>query len=185
MREDYERLSALGLPVFVTNPRSLEGIHHSILQLGELTGNRDSASAVVAGMRRLEESVKDKATGREPVRALLIVSVHPLMCAGKNTFINQLIQLAGGENLAQRASGSYPTYSREAVVQDNPQVLIAMSDAGAPTEDLPRLFPEWSSISAVRGHCVFRIDSDLVSRPGPRAAAALASLFSLLHTPCR
>ncbi|HUI64726.1 MAG TPA: cobalamin-binding protein [Bacteroidota bacterium] len=185
MREDFQRLIALGLPVFVTNPRSLDGIYHSILQLGELTGKNDSAAAVVAAMKRQEEDIRARAEGHEPVRALLIVSVHPLMCVGKNTFINQLIQLAGGKNLAERAPGTYPAYSREAVVADNPQVLIVMSDAGAPTEDLPRLFPEWSTISAVRGHCVFSIDSDRVSRPGPRAAAALESLFSLLHAPCQ
>jgi len=171
--------------VFVTNPRSLSGIYRSILQLGALTGKQDSAAAVVAAMKRQEDAIRVKAVGLEPIRALLIVSVHPLMCVGKNTFINQLVQLAGGNNLAQRASGSYPTYSREAVVADNPQVLIVMSDAGAATEELTRLFPEWSTILAVRGHCVFRIDSDLVSRPGPRATNALESLFSLLHTPCQ
>jgi len=185
MREDFQRLIALGLQVFVTNPRSLSGIYRSILQLGALTGKQDSAAAVVAAMKRQEEAIRVKAVGLEPIRALLIVSVHPLMCVGKNTFIDQLVQLAGGNNLAQRASGSYPTYSREAVVADNPQVLIVMSDAGAATEELTRLFPEWSTILAVRGHCVFRIDSDLVSRPGPRATNALESLFSLLHTPCQ
>lgn len=182
VREDFRRLTSLGSPVFVTNPRSIEGIYRSILQLGELTGRRDSATNVVSAMRTREGVIRAKTEGKKPVRTLLIVSVQPLMCAGSKTFLNELIQTAGGANLAARARGTYPTYSREAVVADSPDVIIVMSDAGFDIAGLTQIFPEWSAINAVRRHSVFRIDSDLVSRPGPRVTDALETLFSLLHS---
>ena len=183
IREDFRRLTSFGAPVFVSNPRTLEGIYGSLRSLGRLTGKEESARKLVAGLESREHSVRIAAEGKPPVRVLLLVSLHPLMCAGNNTFIDELLRVAGGTNLASRARGTYPSYSRENVLTDDPEVIIVMSDILAGGATLTAMFPEWGSVDAVREGRVFRIESDIVSRPGPRALDALEKLFHLLHSP--
>ena len=183
MRADFERLTSLGAPVFVTNPRTLEGIYRSLEELGTLTGTADSARALVAELRSRERAVRHAVEGKPPVRLLTIVSLAPLMCAGEHTFIDELLATAGGTNLARRASGTYPAYSREQVIADDPEAIIVMSDALPQGKTLVDVFPEWATLSAVRGHRVYRMDGDVLSRPGPRAIDALETLFHHLHPP--
>lgn len=183
IREDFRRLTSFGTPVFVSNPRTLEGIYGSLRALGKLTGSEESARHLVAGLESRERAVRSAAAGKPPVRVLLIVSLQPLMCAGSNTFIDELLRIAGGTNLASRARGTYPSYSRENVITDDPEVIIVMSDILAGGATLEGLFPEWGSVDAVRKGRVFRIGADVVSRPGPRALDALEELFHILHSP--
>jgi iron complex transport system substrate-binding protein len=183
IREDFRRLTSFGTPVFVSNPRTLEGIYRSLRALGTLTGKEAIARHFVAGLTSRENAIRSAAEGKPPVRVLLFVSVQPLMCAGSNTFIDELLRVAGGTNLASRAHGTYPQYSRENVITDDPEVIIVMSDILARGATLTALFPEWGSVDAVRKGRVFRIDADIVSRPGPRALDALEKLFHILHSP--
>jgi iron complex transport system substrate-binding protein len=181
IREDFRRLTSLGVQVYVTNPRTMEGIHRSITQLGVLTGRADNAAQVVEAMQAREEAVRLRTSRLTPVRTLLLVSLQPLICAGSNTFINELLERAGAANLAARARGNYPTYSRETVIANNPDVIILMSDLLSDPATVTRFFPEWTIVSAIRHKQVYRIDADVVSRPGPRSVDALDALFHLLH----
>jgi len=183
VRDDFRRLTSFGMPVFVSNPRTLEGIYRSLRALGRLTGTEPSAQQIVAQLTLREDAVRSAAGRTPPVRALLVVSLQPLMCAGSNTFIDELLRVAGGTNLASHARGTYPSYSRENVIADDPEVIIVMSDILSEGAPLTALFPEWGSVLAVRTHRVFRLEADIASRPGPRALDALETLFHLLHSP--
>jgi iron complex transport system substrate-binding protein len=181
IRDDFRRLTGLGFPVVVTNPRSFEGIYRSLNQLGVLTGHADSAAHLVAALRAQEAALR--ALGEErPVRTLLVVSVQPLLVAGRNTFLHELLEAAGATNLAAYARGNYPAYSRETVIANNPDVILVTSDALGDVSALTGLFPEWSIVAAVRHGRVYRVNSDLVTRPGPRAVDALESLVHILHS---
>jgi len=183
MRADFERLTALGAQVFVTNPRTIEGIYRSLEQMGDLSGTKDSARALVASLRVRERAARSAVAGKPPVKLLAIVALAPLMCAGEHTFIDELLTAAGGTNIARRARGTYPAFSREQVIADDPEALIVMSDALPPGRALEDVFPEWGSLAAVRHRRVFRIDGDILSRPGPRAIDALETLVHILHSP--
>jgi iron complex transport system substrate-binding protein len=182
IREDFRRLVSFGTPVFVSNPRTLEGIYSTLRALGRLTGREDSARHLVARLELRERAVRHAAEGKPPAGVILLVSLQPLMCAGNNTFIDELLRAAGGTNLASRARGTYPSYSRENVIEDNPDVIIVTSDILSDGAPLTAMFPEWGAVEAVRKGCVFRLDADLVSRPGPRALDALERLFHILHS---
>jgi len=183
VREDFRRLTSFGIPVFVSNPRTLEGIYRSLRLLGTLAGTEDSASHLVARLEARERAIRGGAAGKSPVRVLLFVSLQPLMCAGSNTFIDGLLHAAGGVNLASGARGTYPPYSRENVIAEDPEVILATSDILPSGPTLQGMFPEWTAVKAVRNGRVFPIEADLVSRPGPRALDALEKLFHLLHSP--
>jgi iron complex transport system substrate-binding protein len=181
VRDDFRKLTSLGVSVYVTNPRTLQGIYASMTQLGSITGTADSAARVVARLRLREQAVRARA-GKIPVRTLMVVSLQPLIVAGRNTFIQELLEAAGGVNLAAYAKGNYPVYSRETLLANNPDVILLTSDVLGDVSALPRMFPEWYIVSAIRHKRVYRVEADLVSRPGPRALDALESIVYILHS---
>ena len=180
LREDYDRLVRLGSAVFVTNPRTLDGIYHSLQQLGTLTGRTAEAAQLTSSLMAREDSIRARVTGPK-VRTLFVVSFHPLIVVGRNTFLNQLLEAAGAQNLAASIPATYPTYSREELAAQDPEAILVMADLLRDPRQLPELFPEWKRLRAVRENRVVRVDADLVSRPGPRAVDGLATLHSLLH----
>jgi iron complex transport system substrate-binding protein len=182
MREDFRRLTSLGVPLFITNPRTLGGIYRSIEQLGMLTGRADSAHRLVQQLAARERAARSRAP-QSPVRSLFVVSVEPLIVAGRNTFMHELLTAAGGTNLAASTRGTYPTYSRETLVANDPDVIFITSDAIASTASIDAMFPEWRITSALRHKRVYLVDADMMTRPGPRALDALEELVHLLTTP--
>jgi iron complex transport system substrate-binding protein len=181
VRTDFEKLTMLGASVFVTNPRTLEGIYSSILRVGQLVGKEDSAARLVRTLRKRADSIRKNAKHEARPSVLLFVSLQPVIVAGPGTFLAELIAYAGGENAAARAPSHYSAYSREAVLKDDPDVLIFLSDIGGSNDELVRLYPEWSNLKAFRRGAVYRVNADIVSRPGPRAVDALDTLFTILH----
>jgi iron complex transport system substrate-binding protein len=180
LQEDFSNLTALGVPVAVTNPRSLEGIYRSLTMLGTLTAHADSAARLVAALRSREQSIARSSPAQAP-RVLLLVSIQPLIAAGDRTFIDELLRRAGSRNVAAGLQMTYPTLNREAVVHDDPDVIFVMSDVLSTPEALVQMYPEWKRLSAVRNGHIHRIDADIISRPGPRAVDGLQLLSSLIH----
>jgi iron complex transport system substrate-binding protein len=180
VREDFDRLTTLGAAVFVSNPRSLADIRTSIGQFGTLAGRSADASRLATELAAAEADVVRRVSGPK-VRTLLIVSIRPLIVVGGHTFLNELLETAGAKNLAARFPSTYPTLSREAVVSEDPDLLLVMSDVVADTSLLFEEFPEWTSLKATHAHRIHIVDSDLVSRPGPRAVEALQLLARLVR----
>ena len=179
VRDDFDKMKGLGVPVFVTNPRTLDGIQKSIGDLGRLTGRADTAARLIRTMKEREDSITSLVKTRKKV--MLVVSLQPLIVVGSRTFLTELLERAGGVNIAGSLPSTYPTLSREAVVASDPDVIIVMSDVLNDTHDLLGLFPEWNSLRAVSTHQVFRIDSDIISRPGPRAVDGLVELYRIIQ----
>ena len=106
------------------------------------------------------------------------------MTVGRSSRIHQLIIEAGGINIAQDLDADYPTMSLEAVIMANPQVIIAGSEHGS-GENLPFEFAMTESrlegIAARQNNRVYKINSDLTSRPGPRIVDGLEELAKITH----
>ncbi len=181
IRDDLDRIIGAGIPVLVTNPRTLEGIHRSILTLGTVTGWRRQADSLVQAMRAGEGRIIAAARAGRERDVLLVVSLQPLLVVGHGTFLAQLLSLAGGKNLAAASLSTYPQFSREAVVAGDPEVLFIMSDILGEGESPTSLYPEWEHLRAVRTGRVHRVDADLLARPGPRAVEALTLLHTLMY----
>lgn len=180
-REDFSKLQSLGVPIFVTNPRDLEGIYRSITALGRLTGHIEQSDSVVRTMQGHALSLLASTRALVQRSVLFIVSLKPLIVSGKSTFLGELIQLAGARNIADGSTGSYPVFSREAVIAENPDVIIMTSGILSEKSELTDIFPEWSHLTALRSGRIYRINADLVSRPGPRAIQALQAIHHLIH----
>jgi iron complex transport system substrate-binding protein len=179
-RTDFTKLTSLGIPVYVSNPRTLSGIYHSIEQLGILTGLTAQARTLIDSLKRKEQVLRS-AVSPQPVSTLFFVSLQPLIVAGKNTLLNELLTIAGARNIADGLPGNYPVISREVVLHENPEVLLLTTDLAGDSETLTALFPEWTLLNAIRQHRVYRLNTDVVSRPGPRAVEGLELLIACLH----
>jgi len=177
---DFTKLVSLGIPVYVSNPRTLNAIYHSIEQLGILTGLAAQARTLVDSLKKREQLLSSASSTRRTT-TLFFISLQPLIVAGKNTLLNELLTIAGARNIAADLVGNYPAISREVVLHEDPDVLLMTADLAGDFRTLTMLFPEWTQLKAVRQHRVYRLEADIVSRPGPRAVEGLELLIACLH----
>lgn len=180
-------LERLGLSVFTLAPNTLDEVLEAVSLVGEVTGNKKQASQLVAGMRNRIKAVTDKTDRLSPSdrpRVLYVLWHDPLMTAGSSTRIDELIVKAGGINIAQDLAEQYPKISLEAVLERNPQVIIAASGHGT-SRDLPFRFattePRLKDITARLDNRIYEVDGDLTSRPGPRIVAGLEKVAEFIH----
>lgn len=180
-RSDYDKLISLGYHVFVSNPVTLEGIYKSIGDMGRLSGHIDEADSLTKALRSHQEMIVNQAA-REPEKSvLLLLSLQPLIAAGPNTFIDELIRLANGRNAAADTPTAYPLLSREEILKLQPDVVIVTSDVARSVKDVSAAYPEWKSLRAIQGNRVAIVDANLVTRPGPRVTLGLQALALAIH----
>ncbi|MBE3582635.1 MAG: cobalamin-binding protein [Limnochordaceae bacterium] len=174
------RLRQLGVTVFVVAPKTLPDVLSTLRQLGQLTGRAATADRLVASLQARIRAVEEKvarlpATDRP--RVYVEIWNNPLMTAGPGSFLDELIRLAGGVNVAAGTGQAWPQISAELILAANPDViLLTIKDK---EEVLKR--PGWSSLNAVRRGRVYEVVPDTYVRTGPRLVDALESLFALLH----
>jgi iron complex transport system substrate-binding protein len=165
-------------------PKGMDDVFRSILMIGEAIGHAQQAQDLVETTRGRIEAVTERLDTVE-ARPLVYYEVFsdPLMSAGPGTLIHQLIQAAGGINMAGDADTDYPQYSSEAVLERNPDVIIfpAYHGTGALTEEELLARPGWQEIGALKNRRYHSIDANVISRPGPRIAEAVETLARMLH----
>jgi len=180
VRTFIAKLDELGLPVLAINPTNLEEVMDALLLLCDVTGAQDQAQEVVAEMKEKICYVQD-ALGDLPEdeRPLVFVEIwnEPLMTCGPGSFMQELIELAGGRNLAADAPGAWVEYSSELVVERNPDVIILTW----PYEDEVLARSAWQTVKAVQQGRVIAVDSEPFVRTTPRLADALLVLARILH----
>lgn len=180
------RLEEMGIPVVTLDPKTFDEILESINLVGRVTGKEKEACAVVAGMRTKIKSVTDKTENlleTQKPRVLYLTWYDPLMAAGLRTIQDELIQKAGGVNVAHSLIGQ-ASISLEAVVTANPEVIIAgvgMGTGGDAPLQFARTEPRLTNTDAVRHNRVYAIDVDLAGRSGPRITDALEQFAEFIH----
>ncbi|HHY96052.1 MAG TPA: ABC transporter substrate-binding protein, partial [Firmicutes bacterium] len=117
-------LESLGIPVVLLDPKDVEGVLTDIQTVGRLTGAVQSAEKLASDLRDRIDRVRRKVDASVPKeqRPWVYYEVYsePIMTVGPHTLIHQLIELAGGRNIAYDAQTDYPEFSAETVIQRNP-----------------------------------------------------------------
>ncbi len=181
-RSVIDRLESLDIPVFAVNPRGLDTVMAAIGHIGRLMGAENRAKEIVADMEARIDEVEAKVarTGKRP-RVFFQIGISPIVSAGSDTFIHELIVEAGGRNIAGKYT-SYPRFSREEVLELAPDILIITSMARKEVFDrVKREWEKWDQIPAVANDRVHLVDSNLFDRPTPRLVDALEKLVELIH----
>jgi len=183
--EQVKQLEGLGLTVYyLKNPLSLEEMYSNLEIVAQLTGHEQEAVTLIESLKKRVAAVDEKIApiSSRPNVFYELDGTDPAKpyTAGKGTFITQLIDRAGGHNIASDLDG-YPQMSLEQVVAGDPAFII-LGDAryGVTPESIAQR-PGWADLSAVKNRQVVPFNDDLVSRPGPRLVDALEELAKLLR----
>ncbi|MBW2568936.1 MAG: cobalamin-binding protein [Deltaproteobacteria bacterium] len=181
-RAVVERLESLQIPVYVVNPRDFDSVMETVVEIGAFLNAGKEAKTLVQNMcSRIQQVERLVAKASSRPRVFYQVGIFPIVSAGSNTFIHELILLAGGENLAQ-GPVSYPRFSREQVLVLSPEVFIISSMAkGEVFERVKKEWSRWTGIPAVRDQRIFLVNSSLFDRPTPRLLDGLELLVRLIH----
>ncbi len=180
------QLEAKGLTVFALAPNTLDEVLAAITLVGEATGQEKEASGLVAEMQNRIKAVTDKTDSlsqEKRPRVFYIVWHDPLLTAGSGTFQDDLIRKAGGINIAQDLT-SWVTISLEAVIEANPEVMIAGVSHGSLTDlnfQFIKTEPRLRDTDARRNNRVYDVDGNLVSRPGPRIVDGLEKFARFIN----
>jgi iron complex transport system substrate-binding protein len=177
-----EKISRLGIPVYAINPRSLEQTMDTITQIGSLLNAQEAATRLVSGMQQRITRVQSLvAQVNNRPRVFFQIDAEPLVSAGNNTFIHELIELAGGINTAA-GNDPYPRYSWEDILVLQPDIVIISSMAGGlDSEDLLGIWKKWSQLKAVLNEQVFVVDAGMFDRTTPRLVAGLETIAEIIH----
>jgi iron complex transport system substrate-binding protein len=173
-RPDVEKLKKFKLSVVTVNPHGVEEVIKAIEEIGEITGASARAEEIVSDIKARLEKVKRKISNRPNPKVFIVVGYRPLITAGRDTFIDDILQQAGGDNIARRARSPYPEWSLEMLLKADPEVIVIFDGVVEQREVLSD--KRWSSLTAVRNHRIVFIDPDIISRPGPRVINAIELL---------
>ncbi len=168
-------LRGAGLNVLPLRSDSLDDVRDAVQKLGAALGTPEAASNVWGRLQAQVDRVRIESAGKPKVKVAIAVGYRPLMLAGRGSYLQPLIEVAGGVNAADSGL-AWPTTSFEALVNDPPDVLI--DGGGTELDDSARRMLD---LLRARGTRVVRLPDGELFRPGTRAIAALPELAQALH----
>ena len=188
-----QRLEALHLNVLELDQEGLAKMFNSFRQVGDATGTADQAKKLVDSTKQQLDNIRARASKSKSTKVMFIVGRAPngldgLMAVGHASYLNELIEIAGGTNIFNDASAGYVKISLEEVLARNPDVIIDMGDMSdtvkvteAQKSSVTALWSRMDSIQAVRARRVHAVASDVFVVPGPRVVDAANEFFRMLH----
>ena len=170
------QLRALGVPVFESEPHTLEDIATSLSRLGELAGTPQGSQAA-NNFRKQQQALRVRYANRTPVRVFYQIWPSPLMTLNDQHIVADALRLCGAQNIFGSLPQLAPTVSREAVLAAQPEAIFA-SDERAETWDR---WKTWPQLPAVRLGNLYRVDGAIMNRAGPRMLDATEGLCSQIQ----
>ncbi|MBH54807.1 MAG: hypothetical protein CMI18_10725 [Opitutaceae bacterium] len=188
-QEQVAHLESLGLTVAVFDHQSWDSVISDLDRLGQLLGNSDDIKTLVSWMERHRKYVNNEIAelrSPKPITTAVLYALENLYSAGEGTFIDEMIQLAGGKNLGADLSSPWPMFSLEELLKKQPEVLLVSTEAGEPSALAEKIRTMsqgdvWSQIKAIKNNRIYLLDGDTLAVPGPRQNIALMQIAAALH----
>ena len=181
-KESVLRLERMGIPVYAVDPRELYSVMETVTVLGKILNAVDQANKIVTNMSSRINKVRSlvNKTKHRP-KVFFQIGIAPIVSVGTNTFINELIEFAGGDNLA-KGDTPYPRFSKEQVLKLAPEIFIITSMARYEIfNQVKKEWSEWKNLPAVQNNKIFVVDSNILDRATPRMVKGLELLSGLIH----
>lgn len=180
--EVINKLREVGINVvFLNEQEGFDGTYSAITAIGELVGEPEKAAEVVADMQKTVADITEKVNAlnktEKPKVYYMVGYGEKDSTAGGNTFISEIINLAGGKNIAQNVEGW--SISKEEIAANEPDMIIMPSDMTT-LEDLQNT-DFYKDLEAVKAGKVYEINGDMVSRQGPRVDDALVEMAEIIN----
>jgi iron complex transport system substrate-binding protein len=178
--EAITKLRELNITVFATDPLTYDAVIAKIETLGKIMDKQTEATAVADNMRAVKQQVTDAVKDAEKKKVYLEFS--PGWTVGTGTFLDELLTLAGGQNIAAAKQGWFEV-SAEEVVAQNPQMIIYPNLKEDPNPIVVGIEsrPGWDVIDAVKNKQMYGVTEDPFVRVGPRLSDALLELAKVIH----
>ncbi|PZE20379.1 cobalamin-binding protein [Paenibacillus xerothermodurans] len=181
-----EHLRELKLSVFKVEPKTMDDVMNNILMFGQIFDKQEQAENIVGSMKADRQKVTDAVKQLTPEqRKRVFVEFAPGWTVGKGEYIDELVTLAGGVNIAADTEG-YAQFNEEQVIAANPQVILyphnLVDDSSKKTMDqIIRERSGWAQIDAIKNNRLVGLDTNIISRPGPRLGEALVAVAKGLY----
>jgi len=181
-----DRVGRLGLPVFVLDiGPGLDALVPLLERLGRITRTEARAAALAAALRSRVGAVDAALRGlTERPKVFVLLYGQGLWTCGGQSYVNDLIARAGGENIAASLPKKWALSTRERIVRDDPDVIFILARTEkdfAADRDRLALMPGLAGVKAVREGRVYELDENAASRFGPRLVDVLARMAAILH----
>ncbi|MEO0129182.1 MAG: cobalamin-binding protein [candidate division WOR-3 bacterium] len=165
------QLEKYGLKIFVTSPEKLEDIYKEISELGKLIKREKNADSLINYMK---ENIRP--LSRIKKKVYIEISAKPLITIGGRSYLNELIEMAGGENIFSNINKDYPVVNQEEVIMRNPEIIIVLH----PEDIKDRI--GWNNVNAIKNHRIYRdLNQDWILRPGPRLVLGFEQLEKIFE----
>jgi iron complex transport system substrate-binding protein len=165
------------IPSLFVRVDTLDDIFFALDKIGQATSKSDEAKIIIQNIKAEMEQTSQQVADFPRPKVLLVIAYQPLTAAGKGTYLDELITLAGGENILSKEEKGYPKVSMEEVVRRAPEIILNAT-FGSEKLDFWRRF---GAIPAVKSGRIHNLESDSVVHPGPRVAEALQMIARLIH----
>jgi len=175
-----ERLRELGFPIYVDEPRTLEAIAESMVELGRLAGSPERAKPAADAYRQRLGALRERYGHRRAVSVFYQLWKDPLMTVNGDHVIADVIRGCGGRNVFRDMGALAPRVSIEAVVARDPEVIIASGAAGGRSAGLA-MWHDWPQLRAVAREHLFSVHPDLLQRQTPRILDGMARVCRQLQ----
>ena len=181
---DIQKLTDLGVKIYVVDANTIDEVYIEIINMGKILAKDAEAQKLVDELKKQVEGISSKVAGlTEDKKPKVFYEVwnEPLMSAGKNTFINDFIEKAGGINIvAADGLEGWPEYSIEKLIQNNPDIIIAPTSL-APDVSIIIDDSRFSSINAVVNKKVYVVPDNPVTRPSQNIIKGLTMFAQAIH----
>jgi iron complex transport system substrate-binding protein len=178
-----KEMERLGLKVSLISLATVNDILNSIKSVARLLGSPEAGERLVRKITLQFDEVKRRVAPAPRRSTLVAVGLRPLVVVGGKNFIDELITLAGGENIAGKAAQPWLNLPDEYVVAKAPQVIIE-AGMGSERSESAKHWGDLKSIPAVKEGRVYAYPSDKILRPGPRIGEGLEEIARLVHPEC-
>ncbi len=181
-KEYYDRLNELDINIAGFQPTNIEETIAVMNKVGKLVGEeylaKETTKKMTKQLNEIEDLVSEKLENNERPGVFYEIWHDPLMTAGDNTFIDDLIETAGGSNIGAQAQGLWPQFNLEKLIAENPDVYISShhSDAHTFTVEGLKARDNYDVLNAVKNDRVYFVEQNLITRPSPRIIIGLKEL---------
>jgi len=180
-----DSLNRLGYEVLTLKIEKIEELLTAIQKIGTATGSRQRSDELAENISTQLDNLKSKLSSTTNVKVLWVVQVEPLRVAGRNTFINELIELAGGENAIGPTISQYPQIGTEELLVCGAQAIIqsamGKSNISEQQQAAEKFWGRWSSLPAVKNNRIYVVEPDTTLRLGPRLSQGIEIVARCLH----
>ncbi|MEA3470194.1 MAG: cobalamin-binding protein [Thermodesulfobacteriota bacterium] len=181
-KETVNQLENIGLPVYVVNPGNIMEILGMISHIGMITGREREAEKLTENLKARIKNILRRKEGLSRPRVFMQVGMDAMISAGRNTFLHEIISMAGGDNIAGDSVIRYPRFGIEEIIIKKPDFIIVSSmKKGDSLKRVRETWERWDTIPAVKNNKIYIMDSDIITRPSPRIVYGLEEMFNIIH----